>query len=598
MCLIWMLASSARDHPVLRDFLFGQYANLFKFALWWTSLAPLTYALLDSSTAVGIGRVVYNVTLCLLSPIGAIVAERFPARKLLSYSAITRLAVWCVLLPFLWSFLAGNSSAAYTVIYIGLTLMLAVDGVAVSMSNVLDIDVCGLDLVSSHYGIAVDDETRSYYNSRAELFFSLSFIVFTPLMAWGGLALQAAVDSAIPSLSHAAVESGTLAIVFFLTFGCCAILQLYFYQRMPASAPQPSDPPAEPPVRSKRSYSYTTSRPGALAQGLINPSEDDLAQRDNLSDDSPSEDYLFPRGFAKQVHSIPHDLAEAFGILLDHRAVMWRLIFLGMEIAVEDAVIVVVIGHCAVSLPWMGENDAVRGNVWCAMCVCCGKVGAAIGSYLMMKHFIAPTTMRGFWSLFGLVALGSLTAVGFPLSHVLLEDGDISANTARGVFLATCFLFFLVTTLPKIGFMCLLQTMVSSIENGHRVFGFIAIIATLLDAGVIMLLTTFFDIYSTSWALWLTVFFFAGHGLLELILGPWLVLGGGTKHLPPHANYKEEENSTLEFRKMPDSAIAAQDSQISASMRSFSPRPSDIGSSPAHPSQPSPRGSNKLLSDD
>ena len=69
-------------HPTLRYFLYGQYANLFKFALWWTSLAPLTFALLDGKTeAIGVGRICYNLALCILSPLGGIVAERVHPRK-------------------------------------------------------------------------------------------------------------------------------------------------------------------------------------------------------------------------------------------------------------------------------------------------------------------------------------------------------------------------------------------------------------------------------------------------------------------------------------------------------------------------------------
>jgi hypothetical protein len=102
------------EHPVLRAYMWGSFANLLKMALWWTALGPLTYALLGSTAAIGakgprrrvrrprsqapgpsvagVGRIVYNMALCLFSPVGGICAERVPPHKLLLRAAFARCA--------------------------------------------------------------------------------------------------------------------------------------------------------------------------------------------------------------------------------------------------------------------------------------------------------------------------------------------------------------------------------------------------------------------------------------------------------------------------------------------------------------------------
>lgn len=521
---------SAAKHPILTRFLYGQFANLFKMSLWWISLAPLTFALLDnSSTAVGAGRIVYNVAMCMLSPIGAIIVERYPAKKILIYAALVRFVLWCLCLPGVWAMQVTSDTKLFTEVFACLCIILFFDGCAVALSSLLDVDVCGLDIVAGTYGIEVDEAARNSFNSKSEMFFSLSFIFFAPLMAWGGLLYREAVRKAEPTWADDAVASGTLASVFVVTFLVGTLWQVFFFLRMP-------NPPEAPPPES-------------------------------INDDEPPPP---PPSFCTKVGEALGELRAGLSIFYEYPPVLFRVLFLGLEIAVEDASIVVIASQCGVKLPWMGNRDAVEGNIWTAMLVCAGKIGAAVASFVMLKTFKPPESRRGFWPMFALVAAAAVSSGGFPLTIYLQENGHIEDNAARIIFFTSFLLFFFLSTMPKVGFMCLLQTMVSSIPNGHRAFGFIAIVATATDAVIIMAMTSFFETMTMQMALVACFGIMIGHGALELLLGPLLVLrdGDGGDDAGGAAGKREDGlGESLMMRDSPRNDLTASDTNT---MRTFS----------------------------
>src|SRR5690242_16984388 len=127
-----MEGTDGQNNPILRHFLYGQYGNLFKFSLWWCALAPLTYSLLHSDEAIGVGRIVYNTALCVLSPVGGVIVERVAPRTMLLGTTWARFVVWCLLLPLLWFFMDRDwMTNTTTFAYIVLNVMLFIDGVAV-----------------------------------------------------------------------------------------------------------------------------------------------------------------------------------------------------------------------------------------------------------------------------------------------------------------------------------------------------------------------------------------------------------------------------------------------------------------------------------
>jgi hypothetical protein len=103
---------------------------------------------------------------------------------------------------------------------------------------------------------------------------------------------------------------------------------------------------------------------------------------------------------------------------------------------------------------------------------------------------------------------------------------------------AAMFLFFFFSTLSKIGFSTLMQSMAAEVDatapGGNvtgRVFGFVAAFVTATDALVLMALASLFSALSLQVALWAVTGFIAAHGIVELLLGPRLVLRG--KHEGP-----------------------------------------------------------------
>lgn len=513
-------------HPLMVKFLYGQYANLFKFALWWTTLAPLTFALFNQdATAIGVGRIVYNVALCVMSPIGGIVCERVHPRKVLLGAASVRFMIWCVLVPLTWVLFDSTwIVSSQTAIWVLFNLFLAFDGASVALSTVLDIDLCGVDILAGRFGFEVTDQHRNQFNGRQELFFAACFVLFAPGMAFLGLAIHKAFTQLQSSVPSDALEAGTLVGIFFATFLLATALQYFFFRQLP------DDPPASPKTMA------------------ASPSQMSLATNnhtDNLNDDVPPPEEEAPPSAWAAVRSVPSELFEALRLIWQHPPIMFRLLFLGLEIAFEDAAIVVVASQMGITLPWLGDNDSVHGNVWTSVGVAAGKLGGAIASFLMIRFYQPPEDPKKFFSVFVLILLSCTVMFVFPATVDAYENGYIGANGARALYLSAFFVYFFLSTLPKLGLMCLFQSMVSQVENGPRVFGFIAIVATTFDALVVMGLSILFvkqtDIKT---ALWITAYIYLTHGVLELIVGPLLVLRPLAKMQAGGATLADDNNVT------------------------------------------------------
>ena len=108
-----------------------------------------------------------------------------------------------------------------------------------------------------------------------------------------------------------------------------------------------------------------------------------------------------------------------------------------------------------------------------------------------------------------------------------LEDDEERANALLSpplwVMCAVSFCFFLLTTLPKIGFATLLQSLAAQADASGRVFGFVASFVTMCDAAVMLLLSLLFGALPLRAALWAACGLFAAVGLLEGTLGRHLV---------------------------------------------------------------------------
>lgn len=511
-------------HPTMIKFMYGQFANLFKFALWWTTLAPLTYSLMNNdASAIGVGRIVYNTALCVFSPIGGILCERLHPRTVLLGAASVRFAIWCILVPLMWFFFDSSIVlSSQTAIWILFNVLLVFDGVSVAVSSVLDIDLCGVDIVAGRFGYTVTDEHRNQFNARQELFFAICFVIFTPGMAFAGLAIhegfQQVQSSVIPEPAR---EAATLSAIFMATFLIATILQFYFFRQLPddgepseGASPQENE---ETKLLTANQSTYSLDdKSGINHESSVSPPAE--AVEGAAAPEGP------PPSFWQMVKSIPSDLWEGLKVILQNPPILFRLVLLGLEIAFEDAAIVVLASQMGIELPWLGDGDGVRGNIWTAVGVASGKLGGALASFGMIHYYHPPENPWKFLPIFFLVLLSCCTIFVLPATVYAYDQGSIDAYGARALYLVTFFVYFFLSTLPKLGFMCLFQSMVSQVDNGPRVFGFIAIIATSFDALIVMGLSVIFEKRSMQDALWITAFVYLGHGVLEMVLGPLLVL--------------------------------------------------------------------------
>lgn len=353
-------------------------------------------------------------------------------------------------------------------------------------------------------------------------------------MAAFGALIESSVNDHVSQRGGAGTAGGTLLGIFVVTFLVASLAQWYFFSRM-ASLARDSESDSE------------------RGSPLLNPAKDAEKGKGAAAAAASPADDIATAGLWVQLAGIPGSLLEALKIIISNRPILFRLCFLGLEIALEDAVVVVVGTQLGLSLPWMGDGGAVRGNIWTSVCVAVGKLGGLIASLVMMRFFKPPSQIRGFWFLFLLVFVSSCATLGFPATVVGVRTGVLTERAGQALVLLTFFVFFFFSTLPKIGLMTLLQNMVSQVENGPRIFGFIAIVATTFDALVIMGLSAIFDRFPLEESLWITAGIFCAHGLGELTLGPALVLMP-LSHAAPPAPATDAGYSKLEATAVRDAS--------------------------------------------
>lgn len=518
-------------HPVLRWFMHGQFANLFKLAFWWVSLAPLVMALTGSATSIGYSRIAYNLALCIFNPLGALLVEHKHPRQILLGAAAARFVVYCVLLPLQWIFFATNltHSRSDTAVWVITMVMMVIDGIAVALSAILDIDFAGIDIMGGVFQLDISDDHRNQFNTRNELFFAVCFIVFAPAMAFAGYGMKRmfTVLTERGSISANALggedgfDAGALSAAFFATFLLTTVVQYWFFRKLRPEAVANGDA-ADVTVataggddaRTRDAIDTTATDYGSVNAPRM---EEQTHENADLSGDSPP-------SLAVAARSVPGDLLLAMQLICANKPILWRLLFFGFELAFEDAMIVVIGAQVGLREPWLGNGDAVQGNIWTSCGVASGKLGGAIASFALMKWYVPPEQPKKLFWLFLCIFASCVAVVGFPLVVAGQRRGTLSDDAARAVFLGLFFVYFFLSTLPKLGLMNLLQSLVASVENGHRAFGFIAVIATAIDSAVVMGLSATFVTGDVLWPLWICAIVYGVHGLLELVLGPYLVL--------------------------------------------------------------------------
>ena len=428
-------------------YLIGQCANVAKVAVWWTALSPLILAVTNRDTSVGLVRMAFNIAMLLISPIAGITAERTSLKKLLVVTTIGRGIIWGVLLPLVWVvFMSGlidvPGVATGEVIWpeVALVFLGVLDGIQVAFSNIADIDMGGVDLLSQQYGIEVNDRVRTKMNAVHQIVFDLCMCLFAPSMAGLSWYLGTQIihdDKSASSSSRAA--SGGIVGVFGGVFVIMSIVSLFFYVTYIRKSGDDS---------TKDDYDCgedtTSAVVGVSYEGTGSDRLADMASEE-LGSDDVGDDTAGSKGACASIPALWGDIKDGAALCWRNKPIRWRLIFLALETALEDSMVAVLIAEYALNSELFGDRDPLIGNIWTAAIIAVGKIGAIIAGSLMHRYW-TPERI-GYRLLFVSVLLGGVSTVFFGISHeIAFANGDPASgvcNLAKGLVFLGAFLFFL-----------------------------------------------------------------------------------------------------------------------------------------------------------
>jgi MFS family permease len=373
-------------------------------------------------------------------------------------------------------------------------------------------------------------QIRNYFNSLHILFFDLSMVIFNPILAYIGLFIgQHAVNSA-GGVDEDQIDELTLLIAIGGVFFLSTVLTLLAYN---IYMPDLHDHGPQPVI----------SAP--MSQGQINGQDSILVSQGGASDAS-SEPVPDPLSWA-QFQILLTSVKEGAVLTWSNTRIRYRVLFFAVETSVEDAMIALIAAMVG-SEVFADSEDKLHyayGNLWGAFLVAVGKVGGVLASVLMHKYFTVDEAAekanpgQAYRPLFWFAFLGGLCSLLLPVGLHLREHDTVPEIVTTIIIFAAMFFFFLFSTLSKIGFSTLMQSMAGESEATGRIFGFVAAYVTATDALILMGMAALFSAMSLQGALWVATGFIALHGFVELVFGPSLVLKKKEEGLDERMNLSE-----------------------------------------------------------
>jgi hypothetical protein len=528
-------AEEAHRQRVLAGYKLGQLSSVVKLGVWWCFMGPLVLGVFrgDPYGVAGM-RAAFNTGMFFVSPLAGLLTQRFSARALLTWTAATRGLVYGVVLPLLYVVLESgwvlDASEHLRALYYAIFLvLLLVDGCTMAVSNVVDLDCGGEEVVAAQYRLRIPDAVRSAMRALHEGFFEGSMILLAPLVAACAYVAARAIDGASHEVSVVAVWAGLSAVFFVATFVSVSAYQC-----------------------SLRHASISMARGGVSGAGAS-------------GSEGGGGDFARRACPEVSVAAIVLALADGFKVCAKNRAVWWRLVFLSLETAFEDLIISLLIAEFTTNGLERRRNYAL-GNLWCAGIVACGKVGAVLSARFMHRSWETTdasrspasagvagsltATSRGeptsaqYGPLFLYTFIGGVATLLLPIALHLLDDRDSRVASVLVAF-ASAFLYFFFSTPPKLGFSVLLQGLVAETDASGRVFAFVAAFLTVVDSVVLLLGAVVFTSLRLQGAMWLVCCVFATLCLLQLLVGPRLILARaqvvGVRH-ERHGGAEDEDD--------------------------------------------------------
>eukprot|EP01071_Lankesteria_metandrocarpae_P006969 Lankesteria_metandrocarpae@DN4538_c0_g1_i1.p1 len=534
------LAEARRAEQIWKSYLVGQSANVAKAAVWWSMFGVLVISLGGRDSAVGTSRMAFNLALVAVSPFASALVERTSVRRMLNFTTLGRMLVWSFGVPIGWVIL-NNYLKMKSTFWVYFVVLMFVDGVQVAFANVVDIDCGGLETLSWQYALPLNDRLRNRFNNLHQTVFDLSFVILTPPLAFLLYGASGHFGKYRERFSPWLGDDNGLAFVLFGISTILFILSLVSFWWYLTGMPKVSV------LTVAASDNASVVHNGALSTTMSNPSEQNIE---------------LPSICAEALGRIM-DVVEGFKIVLSCRSLRWRLLFLALETALEDATVSVVIPEVALFVTrFGGTRRSAFANLLAVCIIAVGKIGGLVSSSYMNATWNAPTSHSRngpYRILFLCVFLSSFSVLLFPLGQILHDRGIISPSMALVLLFLGSFLFFFFSTAPKIGFTTLLLTLVGNQQIAGKVFAFVGTFVTIADALVITLVSAFFvylgDAKSESKALVAVGVLYFLHGLLELIAGPYLVLEAHTNETD--SEYSAEHGNENDFSNSVDQAHTA-----------------------------------------
>ncbi|CBZ55004.1 hypothetical protein NCLIV_054310 [Neospora caninum Liverpool] len=345
------------SQKICRSYLFGQLANVTKAAVWWSMFGTLMISIVGSDNAVGITRSAFNLALVLVSPLAGAVAERASIRRLLATTTVTRLLIWSAAVPAAWIFFKNDLDRP-DLFLVCLVVLMFCDGVQVAFANVVDIDCGGLDTLSAQYSLPIDDSLRNKLNGCHQVVFDLSFILFTPPIAFGVYVLSQHLGHLLPEpwLPYLGQDPGVFSLVSSMSFVFCVLsavsLGCYLFGLPRRNAAHLSY--GEGGSSDESCYEGSAGQAGSgrrRQEGGVASRENGLLDTvDNYSETSETQTDLSSAhtlSLFQETVSRLEDVRDGFLIVLKERELGWRLVFLAFETALEDSMVSVVIPELA-----------------------------------------------------------------------------------------------------------------------------------------------------------------------------------------------------------------------------------------------------------
>uniref|UniRef100_A0A0G4HLV8 Uncharacterized protein n=1 Tax=Chromera velia CCMP2878 TaxID=1169474 RepID=A0A0G4HLV8_9ALVE len=530
-----------RGHRIWNAYLYGQLANVAKQAVWWSMFMMVVQTMLEDEDGLWWSRVAFNLALIFLSPLAGAFAQRASIRLMLNVTTIGRLVIWSILVPLSWWGLKwglrdqiGNPTV-FAALFITLMFL---DGTQVAFANVVDIDCGGLDTLSLQYRLPVTDAERNRFNSIHQMVFDLSFVFFTPLVAVGIWQASAAIARDKKETAEGQATSGEFALVFGVSsvfFLLSAISLAYYLFGLPKQGSVLVE--AEPEMLAEYGADQELGEAaGEGGMGAGTPNSTSSARGGRRQSSAAA----IGNSFAEKAR----DVWDGLCIVLRERALKWRLVFLALETALEDAMVSVVVPEIALHTPalFADSSDTAKANLASVCVIAVGKLGGFLAGWYMNRAWEPPTEHHrrtGYRYLFWSVLVSSLSVCLLPAGIQVLEaeHGEGGSSTGWSAAQAGCLallllgvlFFFVFSTAPKIGFATLLQGLVADQQAVGKVFGFVGTFVTFMDAVVIVGVNSVFTIKEWKGShmvekLWIAAAVYVAHGVLEVVLGPLLIL--------------------------------------------------------------------------